>query len=100
MASGRSEFFRAQHGYDQVNEAAEGDETDDDVFHGTTGLVLFAGCSAHLVAKANIGGGQDKEPDGEANKNEIVHVIHDTEPYTIRLIKYRAISVKKTLRPM
>jgi hypothetical protein len=73
MVRVRSEFFRAQHSYDQVNEAAKCDKADNDVFHGKTGLVLSAGCSAHLVAKANVGGGQDEEPDREADEDEIVH---------------------------
>ena len=61
-------------------------------------LVLSAGCSAHLVAKADVGGGQNEEPDGEANENEIVHGAQNTKPRIARLIKYRAISIKKTLR--
>jgi hypothetical protein len=43
--------------------------------------------SAHLVAKANIGGGQDEEPDREANENEIVHGTHHTDTHLTRLIK-------------
>ena len=35
VAGGRaSEFFGAQHGDDEIDEEAEGDEADDDVFHG------------------------------------------------------------------
>jgi len=99
MVSVCSEFFWAQHSYDQVNEAAKCDKADNDVFHGKTGLVLSAGCSAHLVAKANVGGGQDEEPKGEANENEIVHGADHTGTHPPRLIKYRALSIKKTLRP-
>ena len=35
---GRSEFFRTKHGHDQVDEAAKGDEADNDIFHGRNGL--------------------------------------------------------------
>ena len=35
----RSEFFRTKHGHDEVDEAAEGDEADDDGFHGENRIV-------------------------------------------------------------
>jgi hypothetical protein len=76
-----SEFFRAQHGDDEIDEQAERDEADDDVFHGRRRLVpwrwlaWFSPKSAHLLAEAGVGGAQDEEGDGEGDEDEIV--IHD-----------------------
>jgi hypothetical protein len=98
MAKGRSEFFRAQHGHDQVNEAAERDETNDDVFHGEKEDPVAAR-SARLVAEANVGCSQEKKSGRKGDENQIVHGAYRTAAPAIRLIKNRAVSIKKMLRP-
>jgi hypothetical protein len=61
--------------------------------------VVSEGYSAYLVAKTNIESGQDEEPDREADEDEIVHGAHHTDQRFAGLIKYPALSIKKTLRP-
>jgi hypothetical protein len=39
----RSEFLRAEHGSDQIEEEEHGDQADDEVFHGGTGEDWTAG---------------------------------------------------------
>ena len=51
-----------------------------------------------MVAEVHVGGGQSEEPEGERDKNKIVHGAEDIAAGPIRLIKNRAKPVKKTLR--
>jgi len=46
-AGARSEFFRPQHGHDEVGEAAEREETDEECFH-KTGIEC---CSAEVIRR-------------------------------------------------
>jgi hypothetical protein len=64
-----SKLLGPKHGDDQVNEAAEGDEADDDIFHDRWAMAALA----DFIAKADIGGGGGKEPDREPDEPEIVH---------------------------
>lgn len=70
-AAGRSEFLRAQHGGDEVGEAAERDEADDQVFHGEASG-SGAG-SAHLLAEVHVGDAGGEETQREKDEGEVVH---------------------------
>jgi hypothetical protein len=54
--------------------------------------------SANVFAARGVDGAEDKEGDGDAGENEIVHRPHDTFPRRADLIKNRFLSVKITLR--
>jgi hypothetical protein len=72
-----SELFRAEHGDDEIDEQAEGDEADEDVFHGraVAGWRGERAGSAHLPAEVGVGGAEDEKGDGEGDEDEIV--VHD-----------------------
>jgi hypothetical protein len=69
--AGLSELFRPQHRHDEVDEAAEGDETDEDRFHG--GSVAD---SPHFLAEPRIRGSENKEHDGERDECDVGSKIH------------------------
>jgi hypothetical protein len=62
-----SEFLRAEHGNDEVEEGGEGDQADEEVFHdgwGKAGL-------ADLFAEVGVGEGEGEEGDREAEIDEV-----------------------------
>jgi hypothetical protein len=61
---GGSEFFRTEHRHREVNEQGEGDEPDEDGFHG----FQLEGCAAVGVKPAD-----DEEGGGDAEEDEVVH---------------------------
>ena len=79
MALSRSEFFRAKHGDYEINEAAERDEADDDVFHvrKVAKAVKLAGRPlrflAYLVAEAYVRRARGEEADRYGNEDDVVH---------------------------
>jgi hypothetical protein len=74
-----SEFFRAEHGDDEVDERGEGDEADEDVFHGgegvrVSGKVRWRRRSPDLFTEIDVGGGEGEEGHGQADEEEVAHV--------------------------
>jgi len=63
---GRLKLFRAEHGGDEIDEEGEGDEADDDVFHG--------GCSVEFFAKNGVGGAEREEGECGADEKKILQV--------------------------
>lgn len=64
------EFFRAQHGHDEVNEARERDERDDDGFHGRSGFVRRG--SANFLAEVSVGRREGEERHRERDEDEVI----------------------------
>jgi hypothetical protein len=58
------EFFRADHGREQINKQQERDDTDDDRFH----FVLL-----QLLAKTHVKSAGDEKRNDDTCKNEIAH---------------------------
>jgi hypothetical protein len=56
----RLEFFRPNHRHEQINEEQQGDESDNNSFHG----VLL-----QLLAEADIKSADDKKDDNDSNEN-------------------------------
>ena len=99
MRAGASEFFRAEHGDDEINERGEGDEADEDVFHGEAGESGRVG-SADFPAEVGVGDGEGEERHGEGDEGEVG--VHGPEYRTaagLRLIKTGPRDVKKTSSP-
>jgi hypothetical protein len=68
MGSDRSEFFGAEHGHDQVDQAGQGEETDENCFHGSG-----ARRSPDPVAEFRVGHGEAKKGRGEEDEKEVAH---------------------------
>ena len=64
MAVG-SEFFRTQHRHRQVGEQGQGDEPDEEGFHGVGRLEIFTA--------ARVGGTDDKEGHQGGEEDEVDH---------------------------
>lgn len=67
-----SELLRADHGHEEIEKKKEGDEPDEDGFHGdqvrsdqVRGLELFA--------EAEVEAADDEEGDGNAEAEEVTH---------------------------
>lgn len=60
-----SEFFRTKHRHEQVGEQSDGDEPDEDRFHGRSGL--------EIVATLDIKPGKDEEADCGGEIDEVDH---------------------------
>jgi hypothetical protein len=59
------EFFRLDHGHEEVGEEAQGDQSHDEVFHG--------GFSLEISAEAHVESAEDEEGSGDAEIDKIVH---------------------------
>jgi hypothetical protein len=86
------EFFRANHGHQQINKEQQRDDADDCRFH----FVLL-----QLVAKTHVQSAHDKKGDNDSDENEVAHTASLTmsEIAATVLVKLRAKSVKKSLTP-
>jgi hypothetical protein len=86
------EFFRSNHGHQQINEEEQRDDADDCRFH----FVLL-----QLLAKTHVKSAHDKKGDNDSDENEVTHIdiltMSETGPTV--LVKLRAKSVKKSLTP-
>jgi len=58
------EFFRPDHGREQINKQQERDDTDDDRFH----FVLL-----QLLAKTHVKSAHDKKSNRDPDENEVAH---------------------------
>ena len=69
------EFFRAQHGDDQVDEAGERDQADNDVFHGEKSS-RYGGPRRlpHLLAEVGVGDGEGEERHRDSDEDKVVQV--------------------------
>ncbi len=66
------ESFRTQHRHREVGEQGEGDEPDEDGFHGGGRLEGFAA--------VDIEPGEDEKDGGDAEVEEVVHGVRDVDP--------------------
>jgi hypothetical protein len=86
------EFFRSNHGHQQINEEEQRDDADDCRFH----FVLL-----QLLAKTHVKSAHDKKGDNDSDENEVAHTdsltMSETGPTV--LVKLRAKFVKKSLTP-
>ncbi len=64
----RSEFFRANHRHEEVDEEGKGDQPDDEIFHGR-GLLVEFGAEDGVKAASQKERGHDDEID------EIIHTL-------------------------
>ena len=58
------EFFRPNHGHEQIDEQQQGNDADNDGFH----RVLL-----QLLAEADVKSAHDKKQNDDASENEVVH---------------------------
>jgi hypothetical protein len=62
-----SELLRADHGHEEIEEEEEGDEPDEDGFHGDRGRVL------EFLAEADVEAAENEERDDDAEIEEVTH---------------------------
>jgi hypothetical protein len=63
----RSELLRANHGHEEIEKEGEGDEPDENGFHGGQGRGL------ELFAEAEVETADDEKGDGHAEVEEVTH---------------------------
>lgn len=85
----RSEFLGADNGHDEIHDESEGDEADDEVFHGSQEVAtsertgaMADGRSAQFGASAGVNGAQREKPHGERKEDEI----GDLHGHSLRLL--------------
>jgi hypothetical protein len=66
------EFFRPNHGHEEVDEEQQRDDRDDNCFHG----VLLK-----PVAKAHVKSAHDEKHDDNPNEEEVVHCLRPDEEF-------------------
>ena len=94
-----SEFLGAQHGDDEVDQRGEGDEADEDVFHGEAGESGRVGLTDFLT-EIGICDGKREERHREDNEDEVgVHGLEYGTAGATRLIKLGPGGIKKTSSP-
>src|SRR5581483_108130 len=65
LRTSRSELLRPQDGGDEIDEAAEGDETDEENFH------VEGSASPHAVAEDDVCRRDDEEHDGQTDEQDV-----------------------------
>jgi hypothetical protein len=84
------EFFRPNHGHQQINKEQQCDDADDGRFH-------FA--LLELLAKTHVKRAHDKKDNDDPDKNEVAHILRMSEILAAVLIKLCVKCVKKSLTP-